>query len=135
MKTMTNAEWCIKQGYKFRELTCKCSKTGNYDYDILLNNKCVGKVKNSYSNEAITTWLDMEHAELLLDDAEKRYLSAVIKPFRDRFQYITKEGNSHGEWIHIVLSNDSFSLPFFKPGTMYKNLTPYISYTLGDLGL
>ena len=132
---MTNAEWCIKQGYKFRELTCKCSKTGNYDYDILLNNKCVGKVKDSYSNEAITTWLDMEHKEPLLDDAEKHYLSAVLEPFRDRFQYITKEGNSHGEWIHIVLSNDSFSLPFFKPGTMYKNLTPHISYTLGDLGL
>ena len=60
---MKNAEWLLKQGYKFRELTCKGSKTGNCDYDILLNNKCVGKVKDSYSNEAITTWLDMEHVE------------------------------------------------------------------------
>lgn len=143
--TMTNAEWMIKQGYKFRELTCKCSKTGNCDYDILLNNKCVGKVKDSYSNEAITTWLDMEHNELILDDAERRYLSAVIRPFRNKIKQIAKYGghyhNYYYEYITVMYYVDqalitySFGLPVFPEGTMYKGMEVNRYYTLEELGL
>ena len=35
----------------------------------------------------------------ILDDAERRYLSAVIRPFRDRVRSITKNPNLNGkEW-------------------------------------
>ena len=132
---MKNAEWMIKQGYKFRELTCKCSKTGNCDYDILLNNKCVGKVKDSYSNEAITTWLDMEHNELILDDAEKRYLKGVIRPFRDRIKYIGKTGDATAECIYMQVDSEIFYMPDFNIGTMYKGMELDHEYTLKELGL
>ena len=136
---MNNAEWMIKQGYKFRELTCKCSKTGNCDYDILLNNKCVGKVKDSYSNEAITTWLDMEHNELILDEAEKQYLSAVIKPFRDRMLTIAKLHEDTGEYfIELRLCTNgreqTIDFPYFYGG-MYEGMEDNVWYTLKTLGL
>jgi len=148
---MNNAEWCIKQGYKFRELTCKCSKTGNRDYDILLNNKCIGTVKDSYSNRAITTWLDMEHVEPILDDAEKRYLSAVIRPFRNKVKYITKisceliGGPSDYYFIIIGFVDEYFDMrfpsfsdmrfPSFSKDTMYKGMQLDHKYTLEELGL
>lgn len=133
--TMTNAEWCIKQGYKFRELTCKGSKTGNCDYNILLNNKCVGKVKNSYSNEAITTWLDMEHVEPILDDAEKRYLRAVIRPFRNDVYSIKKVECLQREMICINTKNRYMVFPPFDKGTMYRGMKVDWEYTLEELGL
>lgn len=136
--TMTNAEWCIKQGYKFRELDWICSKTVTYDYDILLNNKCIGKVKDSYSNKAIATWLDMEHVEPILDDAEKRYLSAVIRPFRDKVKSISKDKGFKipKEYIEIYCSEEEeIELPFFDSGTMYKGMEVGRKYTLEELGL
>lgn len=141
MKTMTNAEWCIKNGIPFRKVGRRPCCDPNYEsigyyttYDNFI--ECYkGPCLGTLVSESILIWLDMEHKDPLLTDTEKHYLSAVIKPFRNKFQYITKEGNSCGEWIHIVLNNDSFSLPFFKTGTMYKNLTPHVNYTLGDLGL
>lgn len=142
---MNNAEWCIKQGYKFRELTCKCSKTGNCDYDILLNNKCIGKVKDSYPNKAITTWLDMEHNEPILDDAERKYLSEVIRPFRDDVQFIMKYKGCFSSRVYeeiAVWYRDKIDgeknycmLPKFEKGTMYKNMEVSRHYTLEELGL
>lgn len=64
--TMTNAEWMLKNGYKFRELDWICDNAGDYGYVILLKNECIGKVKDCYSTKAITTWLDMEHKEPIL---------------------------------------------------------------------
>lgn len=140
---MNNAEWCIKQGYKFRELTCKCSKTGNCDYDILLNNKCIGTVKDSYSNRAITTWLDMEHVEPILDDAEKRYMSAVVRPFRNDVLFIMKYEECFSSRAYIAIwyrdkingEVNYCTLPKFEKDTMYKNMEVSKHYTLEELGL
>lgn len=140
--TMTNAEWMIKQGYKFRELDWICDNALDYGYVILLKNECIGKVKDCYSTKAITTWLDMEHKEPILDDAEKRYLSAVIKPFRKRVEYISKEEDFDGpfdgpaEFIHIELSDgDIADFPDFKANTMYKDMKLGYEYSLEELGL
>lgn len=139
---MNNAEWMIKQGYKFRELTWKREDIENFDYDILLNNKCIGKVEDTYPSLVIQAWLDMEHAEPILDDAEKRYLSAVIKPFRKRVEYISKEEDFDGpfdgpaEFIHIELSDgDIADFPDFKANTMYKDMKLGYEYSLEELGL
>ena len=140
---MKNGEWMVKNGYKFRELTYKwCNKTGKYDYDILLNNKCVGKVKDSYSSEAITTWLDMEHEEPILTNSEREYLSAVIKPFKDRVKSITKvywdyTGGEKHCYILIKCDEvcDSFGLPEFNELEMYRGMEYDHDYTLKELGL
>lgn len=73
----------------------------------------------------------------ILDDVEKRYLSAVIRPFRKRVDYIMKSSNSccDKEYIFIRLDDDFLSLPFFEAGTMYQGMELEKVYTLEELGL
>lgn len=77
----------------------------------------------------------------ILDDAEKRYLSAVIRPFRDSIRCISKR--SLGNIENILIFYDAtaagyekyIELPYFKKGTMYKGMESNRDYTLEDLGL
>lgn len=74
----------------------------------------------------------------ILDDAERRYLSAVIRPFRKRVEYISKEEDFDGpaEFIHIELSDgDIADFPDFKANTMYKGMKLGHGYTLEELGI
>ena len=82
----------------------------------------------------------------ILDDAERKYLSAVISPFRDRVKHICRGWyiTSSGEYqrnlsIYITLSDDvtsyNIDLPFFKKETMYKGMEIGKAYTLEELGL
>ena len=71
----------------------------------------------------------------ILDDAEKRYLSAVIRPFRDRVKYIEKIACACEEYIYIQVNRDWAILPLFKEGTMYKGMKIGKAYTLEELGL
>lgn len=136
--TMTNAEWMIKQGYKFRELDWICDNAGDYGYVILLNNECIGKVKDCYSTKAITTWLDMEHKEPILDDVERKYLSAVISPFRGRIGYIAKVCVDEDDafiYIHFNDGSDDMDFPNFRGRDLYKGMKAEHVYTLEELGL
>ena len=86
-----------------------------------------------------------EYKEPILDEAEKKYLSAVIKPFRDRVEYIKKieaynVGYGCGEKISIKLRDkdgirDYISLPWFAKDTMYKGMGLGKRYVLKELGL
>ena len=76
----------------------------------------------------------------ILDEAEKRYLSAVIKPFRNRIEYIAKYIGKYGEYISIIykdLNDKTFSMAFpsYDDGTMYKGMELDKRYSLEDLGL
>ena len=78
----------------------------------------------------------------ILSEEEKEYLSNVIKPFRDRVIYIEKCECTLGEYLEIRLrhyddgcSCYSIILPYFKKGTMYKNMKLDEEYTLYELGL
>ena len=88
------------------------------------------------------TWKDDEPTSLesivhppILDDAERRYLSAVIRPFRNKVEYIEKVDVACEEYIHIQLNKDWAFLPHFRTGTMYKGMKPNHGYTLEELGL
>lgn len=74
----------------------------------------------------------------VLDDVEKKYLSKVIRPFRDRIVYISKENveNSNKEYIYIGLwGTDKSTLPPFERETMYKGMIVGKRYHLKELGL
>ena len=72
----------------------------------------------------------------ILDDKEKEYLSNVIKPFRDKVEYIVKRIFENEEYIKIVIKNDSaLFFPNFKKGTKYKGMEEDKRYTLEELGL
>ena len=143
--TMTNAEWCIKNGYKFSDLWIvrDCSDDDDYErtYIITISGKDLYKyiTTNELSYlEVMLKWLDMEHKEPILSDAEKQYLSAVIRPFRNEIKSIEKYKNwsNNSECIHFYTKKgDFFYLKDFKLGTMYKGMKAGHCYTLEELGL
>lgn len=72
----------------------------------------------------------------ILDEKEKEYLSAVIRPFKGRVDYIKKFDITSKEFIRIYLKNDEdIDFPYFKKGTMYKGMKLDKKYTLKELGL
>lgn len=72
----------------------------------------------------------------VLDAKEKEYLSAVIRPFKGRVDYIKKFDITGKEFIRIYLKNDEdIDFPYFKKGTMYKGMKRDKKYTLKELGL
>lgn len=90
----------------------------------------------------IPTYTEYIPPKPILDDKEKEYLSAVIRPFRKRISKIEKVKNPlyKSEWIRFSLIcdsiiDDSFSLPSFKTGTMYKGMELDREYSLEELGL
>ena len=46
---------------------------------------------NETGSNAYNAWLEQEYDPKILDDVEKAYLSAVIKPFRKDVKSITKQ--------------------------------------------
>ena len=137
---MTNAEWMIKNGYKFSDLHFSFDNNGNIV--ISLNDKILVIVPDPRSpfDDSLKRWLDKEHDEKILNDAEKKYLSAVIKPFRDRVSYICKLNTLErygSQRIDIGFTDESvdMKLPIFESETMYKGMKFAHTYTLEELGL
>ncbi len=71
----------------------------------------------------------------ILDDAEKRYLRGVIRPFRKEVKSIRKL-SAVSEWIVIQMESYlEIHLPAFKKGTMYQGMEGNRRYTIEELGL
>ena len=87
--------------------------------------------------EKFFKWLIEETKEPVLDDVEKEYLSAVIKPFRKKVMDVVKVQYCEGKQsIRIRVSyGDCAELPFFKNNTMYKGMKVGKYYTPEELGL
>lgn len=72
----------------------------------------------------------------ILDEVEKRYLSNVIRPFRDKVTNIKKSTNGKREYITVNMVNDlGISFPGFEIGKMYKGMERGELYTLEELRL
>lgn len=74
----------------------------------------------------------------ILDEAEKKYLKAVIKPFKNKIRTVCKVQMSLGdkEYLIIYLKNkDYMTFSTFEKGTMYKKMERNEEYTLKELGL
>lgn len=76
----------------------------------------------------------------ILDEVEKEYLSNVIKPFRNRVEFIVKRSIQKYEYIEISYREintfvGAVCLPIFKENTIYKNMKINEEYTLEDLEL
>lgn len=78
-----------------------------------------------------------ERKEEILDEAEKKYLASVIRPFRDRTIYISKIKKYSEEQIIMCIDGyyDFFKMPVFEANTMYKGMKLDEKYTLKELGL
>ena len=83
-----------------------------------------------------------EEVHEILDNEERKYLSAVIKPFRDKIIRISKDIDSdNDEFIYIVYQEmdedetNGMFFPKFPKGKMYKGMKNGEEYTLEELGL
>lgn len=87
--------------------------------------------------DAILNWMAQPYKKPILDNVEREYLSAVIKPFRGKVSYISKHGNSElMEFIYIKLSDgDAADFPNFEANTMYRGMELDKNYTPEELGL
>lgn len=91
------------------------------------------KLPNNY-----TGTIEVENGYIIekeiLDKEEKEYLSAVIRPFRNRVEYIQKKDIGN-EFIEIELDDEFLYLPYFEKYTMYKGMELNKKYTLKELDL
>ena len=128
IKTCTKCEFgCVTCSWFPNEKTC------------WVNNK------DSYSNKFLNQETEIEID--ILDKVEKEYLRNVIKPFKNNIQYIIKQaGQDHSDYEYITIFINSITntdwldqeyivFPYFKKGTMYKNMEIGKKYTLEELGL
>lgn len=91
--------------------------------------------KDLLSEQALN--MEFETIAPLLTDKEKEYLSNVIKPFRDRVDYIIKKYDNleKREYIYISLGDNVLALPYFRCNEYYANMLINIRYSLEELGL
>lgn len=118
-----------------------------YDFALTKNKEFIfcGKCSNCIFDKSSPTctcakfkWLLEEYKEPILDDIEKEYLSAVIKPFRKRIKSIEKSKYTR-DIVFIIIAMDKCEhifLPCFSLYSgMYKGMEINKEYTLKELGL
>ena len=132
-----------KEKYNLNELAIKTIETLSghkikvFHKDKIIYERTYLVNKNNEDLLDFFNWLEDEYKPPILDDIEKAYLSAVIKPFRKDVRSITKQKNNEGyEWLRIIVEdNHPLVLPGFKKETMYKGMHAYKEYTVEKLGL
>ena len=110
-----------------REYNNKLEHNHDSNYDIVRIDRPT-EYKTIYKNDEI------------LDSTEKKYLAAVIAPFRDKVKNIAKIDKDNGKQYICICHNgnlytENIALPYFKSGTMYVGMQPNKEYTLKELGL
>ena len=70
-----------------------------------------------------------------LTKEEKDYLSEVVKPFRDKIEYIKRLTFDSVDSIQMITDKGVTAVLFFETDTRYKNMEPDREYTLAELGL
>lgn len=85
----------------------------------------------------ILEWMAQEHKEEILEYTEKKYLSEVIRPFREEVNGIKKQTDSlrYRDFIRIQVGDDYLTFPQFAKGTMYKGMEYDKTYKPEELGL
>ena len=135
-----------KEKYDIRYLTFNVSQNKNgtvksidiyYDVKRIEKIKFLSETSATQAMNAIGNWLEEEYKPNILEEKEKEYLAAVIKPFREKVKYIQKCFDLGNEaYIYIYVKKcGSMIFPTFRRGTMYKGMEVDKRYTLEDLGL
>lgn len=107
------------------------------DIEYVVKQKHFKSLPNNY-----TGTIEVENGFIqekeILDETEKRYLKAVIRPFKNKVEYITKYKTilNNKEYICIEIKEEAnILLPYFKKNTMYEGMKTNKEYTLKELGL
>nr|DAF10654.1 MAG TPA: hypothetical protein [Caudoviricetes sp.] len=100
---------------------------------------CQIKVEK-YATDAILEWMAQPYKEPILDEVEREYLAAVIRPFKKHVctvckKYVQSCSGLSYEYIVVKLSSERWGFPKFIEGTMYKGMELDKEYSLEELGL
>ena len=108
--------------------------------DLFHNGKCPHSCKVCKQNAI--EWLLSEYKEPVLNEVEREYLKAVIRPFRKIIVDVSKHRvNNDLEYIAIRVKSlkedeeENMCFPAFKIGTMYKGMELDKKYSLEELSL
>lgn len=134
--TFENGEVFVKDEENYFENAYKCREIADL-YNLKDNYNDLGKIIKIEEPNYTTVY---EYKPEILDEAEKRYLRNVIRPFKDKVKYIEKVVFSDGDArINIETKRNSafgyIRLPYFKKDAMYKGMEENKQYTLEELGL
>lgn len=142
LKDLTKEQWdnWVENNCNLK-MDCENCPIYRGNCDSSENEICWINNKDIYSDKFLDQEIEIEMPDIL-DEAEKRYLRAVIRPFRDKVVRIKKvECSNNGYFIKIaIISELSLSrqenifLPFFQ-NEMYKEMESNKDYTLEELGL
>lgn len=89
----------------------------------------------------ILEWMSQPCKEPILDDVERKYLSAIIKPFKNYVTGIIKIKDDYKkgkQYIRIIVKKYTYeyiNMPLFEENKMYKGMKENKTYTLKELGL
>lgn len=117
----------------------------DFSYPSIIHDKIRREIDGSVESDDCTKtltddildWMARPYKKTILDNVEREYLSAVIKPFRHRVERIAKCTNG-GMYQIVIYFKDKrlFVLPVFsKEASMYKGMETFKSYSLKELGL
>ena len=103
------------------------------DIECIIKQKHFKSLPNNYTG---TIEVENGFIKEILDEVEKRYLKAVIKPFKNKVDNISKQLCYNGKYyIKIDLDTESIKFPCFENGAMYNGMKEDKEYTLKELGL
>lgn len=135
---MKNKEKCNFNEIRFRTT----DSLSGHTFQVLCKNKIIYErtylVNKGHKNLIdFFSWLEQEYKPPILDDVEKAYLSAVIKPFRKDVAYIEKCIFSMDTYYVQISTktNENINLPNFRIKSMYTGMKENRRYTLEELGL
>lgn len=131
-KTVTISKICYDNNFKIDD-----NGGWMFDFDDIEYVVKQKHFKSLPSNYTGTIEVENGFIKEILDDTEKRYLKAVIRPFKNRVRYISKEDCYDGDcYISIELDKgERINLPCFKKRIMYNGMEEDKRYTLKELGL
>lgn len=129
--------WSIKNCKQLSCEKCVFSKVccDEVSSDCWINNKDI------YSDKFLNQEIEIETD--ILSEKEKEYLKSIIRPFKDRVEYIEKKSIGTLYFIAIAIKSiaidcsiETIYLPYFEPESkMYEGMELNEEYTLKELGL
>lgn len=106
------------------------------------NGKSINEFEKAYEYQVMKVSRPVKYKRIyefkeILNKRENEWLGNLVRPFRDRIEYIRKCcDSSELSYIFIKMKNkEDIKLPFFKRNTMYKGMKINKEYTLEELGL
>ena len=124
-------------------------KTEENRFENRINVTYIGEINNHFKDKILGKIIKIEKPSYttvyeakkeILDEAEKRYLKGVIRPFKNKVKCIKKFVFPTGSAIiQIEIKRDNcichMHLPPFETKDMYKGMKDDKEYTLQELGL